>query len=101
MSRYTAKIYMGAEHRPDEKSFCVALLSVPDFPDNRQPIPAIEAMGGRLLSVVGCNDDTGRWGYVSLSDGEKDSIGDALQRAGAEIGIWYWCTLFEHKGEAA
>jgi len=96
MSNYVAKIHEITGGRPESESFCAALLQVPDFPDGKPAIKAIEDMGGKLLSVVGCNDNTGRWGYATLDDDEKCAIGDALMEHGAEIGRWYWCTLFDY-----
>ena len=96
MSRYIAKIHEATADKPENESFHAALLKVPDFPDDKPAIKAIEEIGKQRLSVVGCSDNTGLWGHVTLDDDEKNATGNALMEHGAEIGRWYWCTILDY-----
>lgn len=76
----------------EPKCFAVILHPAPKFPDDK-PWKDLEG-GVHPYAVHAAHDDTGAWGWVSLSSEEKEMIGQKLLDHCSEVGRWYWCILY-------
>lgn len=83
------KAVISAE-REGYQSFAVILRDAPPFPDDG-PVKTDVTK----YNVGAANNASGEWAWVALTGEEKDVIGDAMLAFGADIDVWYWCTLFE------
>jgi hypothetical protein len=88
MKQYRCEIY---DNRHDENSFAVALLPVPDFPNDK---PFDDVVRKPLQAVIAANDANGMWSFVQLEVDEKHCIGDRLNEIGVPEGEWKYCNLF-------
>jgi len=88
MNKFRCEIH---ESRQDESSFIVALLSVPNFPDDK---PCKEIVRMPLQAVIAANDDSGEWGFCILDADEKNCIGSKLNELGVKECEWKYCNLY-------
>lgn len=88
MIDYSCKITKEREH---DEAFLVALLNVPDFPDEQRIDTVVYQP---MYCVVAATSDEKGWSFITLTPDEKMCICDSLVDEKVKIFTWYYCELY-------
>jgi len=81
--------YVIKETKDFPYAYAVMIQPVPNFPCNENHVQSDVCQP--LLCVIAAYEGADGWGFIALSNEEKQSIGDLLVSMKAELSRWYWC----------